>query len=116
MVTNLAVTFAACCSPAAPVRQCRPCCDLRSGSQPTSASVQRLHCMRGCTASAAALQARDPRPTLTRITTLALMPTLVVCALQVPSTMFYWFAVEAVRRALEPYTIQTSETTSAAGA
>ena len=25
-------------------------------------------------------------------------------SLQVPSTMFYWFSVEAVRRALEPYT------------
>jgi hypothetical protein len=28
--------------------------------------------------------------------------------------MFYWFAVEACRRALEPYTIHTSEASRAA--
>jgi len=35
--------------------------------------------------------------------------------LQVPSTMFYWFAVEACRRALEPYTIQISDNRAVAG-
>ena len=38
-----------------------------------------------------------------------------LCTLQVPSTMFYWFAVEACRRALEPYTIQPGDSAVADG-
>ena len=37
-------------------------------------------------------------------------------AVQVPSTMFYWFAVEACRRALEPYTIKTSDSAALSSA